>query len=190
MLDAHAKLLYIALISVASEENNKTPNSAEFLSKRLAIELEVVHAALPPLVECGLVSVHGASKTLAEKTEALADSPPLEEKSKRIEKNKPHSLACAKRVLNFLNEQSGRNFDHVPSNTDLIVARLNECAAQGYPNPIKIAGLIIMRKANEQGWDNKFLRPKTLFSKQNWWTYCGELGQEVKNDGTDLPAMR
>lgn len=78
----------------------------------------------------------------------------------------------AKGVLQFLNEKTGRAYQPVPANVDMIVARLKDGATEGQCRQV------IAKKCREWGADEKmaeFLRPKTLFNRTNFAQYQGEL---------------
>lgn len=76
-------------------------------------------------------------------------------------------------ILSFLNEKAGRNYQPVPANIDLIVARLKDGAT------LDDCRAIIAKKCREWATDEKmaeYLRPGTLFLKSNFWQkYHGEL---------------
>lgn len=77
----------------------------------------------------------------------------------------------AKRLLAFLNEQTGKNFQHTDANLDMIEARLKEYAEE------QLRGVIIDRvdawKGNEAM--QEYLRPMTLFNKAKCAQYIGGL---------------
>lgn len=80
--------------------------------------------------------------------------------------------AAARRVLDFLNEKTGRNYEPVPANLDMIAARLKEGASEDH------CRMVIVRKCDEWNGDehmHKYLRPKTLFNRTNFANYKGEL---------------
>lgn len=56
-LEEGAKLLYIGLTVIASEEEH-IPNDIDFLFKRLAINPDTVKNGVPALVDSGLISVY------------------------------------------------------------------------------------------------------------------------------------
>ena len=76
-------------------------------------------------------------------------------------------------VLKFLNEKTGRSYEAVPANLDLIVARLKDGAT---PDDLRA---VVAKKCREWRGDEKmdtYLRPKTLFSRTNYAQYRGEIG--------------
>ena len=86
----------------------------------------------------------------------------------------------AEKVIQHLNDKTGRNFKAVATNTKLINARLKEGAT-----PMELIG-VINRKCDE--WLNdpamaQYLRPSTLFGATNFNNYVGQLN-------TPLPAKR
>jgi uncharacterized phage protein (TIGR02220 family) len=80
----------------------------------------------------------------------------------------------AEDLLGYLNEVTGRSYKPLPANLDLIVARLREGST-----PEQIGAVI---KAKVLEWrDNpdmaKYLRPATLFNRQKFAQYSGEVPQ-------------
>lgn len=79
--------------------------------------------------------------------------------------------ATAREILSFLNEKTGKRFEPVDANLELIVARLREAT----PDDIRS---VIAMKCREWLADekmNKCLRPATLFKRMNFAQYKGEL---------------
>lgn len=84
-----------------------------------------------------------------------------------------HALA----VLSFLNEKTGRNYQPVPANVDMIVARLKDGATVGD------CRAVVAKKCREWGADekmNEYLRPATLFNRTKFAQYVGEIAPEVE----------
>lgn len=80
--------------------------------------------------------------------------------------------APALEVLGFLNEKTGRNYQPVKANVDLIAARLKEGAT------VDDCMAVIAKKFREWWPDDKmrdYLRPATLFNAQKFAQYRGEL---------------
>jgi len=76
-------------------------------------------------------------------------------------------------VLDFLNEKTGRSYEAVPANLDLIVARLKDGATT------EDLRAVVAKKCREWRGDEKmdsYLRPKTLFNRTNYAQYRGEIG--------------
>lgn len=80
---------------------------------------------------------------------------------------------AAKKILAFLNEQAGKNFQDNDANLSMIEARLGE-----YDEKL-LRGVIVDRcgqwKDNEEM--REYLRPATLFNKTKCAQYVGELPQ-------------
>lgn len=75
-------------------------------------------------------------------------------------------------VLGFLNEKTRRNYQPVPANVDMIVARLRQGATVGD------CRAVIAKKCREWAADEKmaqYLRPATLFNATKFAQYQGEL---------------
>ena len=80
--------------------------------------------------------------------------------------------ASAKRVLEFLNEKTGRAYRPVPVNIEKIVARMKEGATEGQCRQV------IAKKSREWSTDERmvmYLRPATLFNREKFAQYVGEL---------------
>ncbi len=78
----------------------------------------------------------------------------------------------AKRILDFLNQETGKNFRAVPANINLIRARLKEGAS------VSDCKAVIIRRV--KAWGSKpdmqeYLRPATLFNQSKFEQYIGEL---------------
>ena len=90
-------------------------------------------------------------------------SPPLKANGKKAE---------AVEVLNFLNTKTGRAYQPVEANLNLILNRLKEGAT------VADCRAVIAKKAREWGTDDKmaeYLRPATLFNATKFAQYRGEL---------------
>ena len=89
-------------------------------------------------------------------------------------KNNTHN-ATARSLLAFLNEKTGRNYQPVKVNLDMISARLKEGATE------RQCRLVILRKFHDWGTDEKmqeYLRPATLFNRTKFAQYIGEIPRE------------
>lgn len=78
----------------------------------------------------------------------------------------------AAEVLKHLNEKTGRNYEPVKANLDLIAARLQEAS-------VETCKAVIDARVAKWGRDDKmrdYLRPKTIFNATNFANYVGELG--------------
>jgi uncharacterized phage protein (TIGR02220 family) len=85
-----------------------------------------------------------------------------------------HSLRKqALEILSFLNEKTGRNYQPLAANVDMIVARLKDGAT------LDDCRAVVAKKAREWKGDEKmdlYLRPATLFNRTKFAQYQGELG--------------
>ena len=78
----------------------------------------------------------------------------------------------AKRVIDFLNLKTGKAYRHQPVNIDMIAARLREGASE------QDCKSVIARKVRDWQNDDKmrqYLRPATLFNREKFANYVGEL---------------
>ena len=76
-------------------------------------------------------------------------------------------------LLTFLNEKTGRTYQPVPVNVDMIVARLKEGST------VADCRAVIAKKCREWSADEKmtqYLRPATLFNRTKFAQYRGEIG--------------
>jgi uncharacterized phage protein (TIGR02220 family) len=86
--------------------------------------------------------------------------------------------ATARGLLLFLNEKTGRHYQPVAVNLDMIVARLKEGATELQCRQV------ILRKSREWATNEHmapYLRPATLFNRTKFWQYMGELVQQEGN---------
>jgi len=85
----------------------------------------------------------------------------------------------ARLIITFLNEKTGKNYQPVKANLDLIQARLKE----GFS--VKQLKQVVAKKVREWKCNEKmaeYLRPKTLFNRTNFANYAGELGTKGPDD--------
>ena len=78
----------------------------------------------------------------------------------------------ARDILQFLNSKTGKRYQPVRVNLDMIMARLKEGAT------VMQCRQIIARKTRDWLTDEKmaqYLRPATLFNRTKFWQYMGEL---------------
>jgi len=100
-------------------------------------------------------------------------------KGKELLPGKPDE---SKKILEFLNSRSGKQFKPVESNLKLIRARIKE----GHSEQAIIA--VVERKIKE--WENdqkmaKYIRPATLFNAEKFNQYVGEIGVETPDEKND-----
>lgn len=92
---------------------------------------------------------------------------------------KPRLSDCAKRVLDFLNEKTGRRYQPVDANLRIIAARLRDGATEAEMRQV------VAKKCREWANDEtmaQYLRPATLFNATKFAQYQGELVVgEVRN---------
>lgn len=105
-------------------------------------------------------------------------SPPETGKRTHINGHKAEAV----RILDFLNEKTGRNYRRVEANLGFIAARLQEGATETEMRQV------IAKKTREWLGDEKmaqYLRPLTLFNKSKFAQYQGELGQQIPKGNKD-----
>jgi uncharacterized phage protein (TIGR02220 family) len=92
----------------------------------------------------------------------------------------------ARELIAFLNAKAGKRFPDTDSNVGIIVARFRE----GF-TPTQIRQVIAM-KVRQWRADEKmaaYLRPETLFGRQKFSNYVGELVEVIDSDPPpNLPA--
>ena len=101
-------------------------------------------------------------------TEAEAEA----DTNKTSMSGKPDLLIQSKEILSFLNEKTGRSYQAVPSNLNLIKGRLREGATPAQCRQV------ITKKCRDWINDPKmsdYLRPATLFNATKFAQYIGEL---------------
>jgi uncharacterized phage protein (TIGR02220 family) len=163
---AHLMLIWL----FASQRDGLVPNQPKFLKMKLGLDRE---PNLKWFIDHGLlVPEQDASKTLAD---GLQDAPLEEERRGETEKSKNTvgQKPDAIEVLNFLNEKTGRTYEPVPANLELIVARLKDGSS------VDDCRAVIAKKCRDWATDDKmrfYLRPATLFNRTKFAQYKGELG--------------
>ena len=113
------------------------------------------------------------------KTQSVSDGLPDESQKKPNQEpitnnHKPikNIVEQARHCIDHLNEVCGTSFQHVPSNTSLVTARIKE----GHTVD-DIKSVIDSKHKDWAGTDQQqYLRPKTLFSAQNFNNYIGQVG--------------
>lgn len=88
----------------------------------------------------------------------------------------PPLLAQARELLQFTNEKTGRNFRPTEVNLKFIEGRLRE----GYS--VQECRAVVARKCREWGADDKmrqYLRPATLFNREKFSQYVGDVNVQV-----------
>jgi uncharacterized phage protein (TIGR02220 family) len=91
---------------------------------------------------------------------------------KNIVGQKPDLKPLAVEVLNFLNGKTGRQYKPKPGTLEPILARLREGAT------VEDLRAVVAKKCRDWVGDptmNQYLRPKTLFRRENFANYEGEI---------------
>lgn len=88
--------------------------------------------------------------------------------------HKPGTREDAIEVLTFLNLKTGKNFRPVPANLDRIRARLREATVQ----ECKAVIAMKCREWRDDEHMRAYLRPATLFAREKFEQYMGEVGGE------------
>lgn len=81
----------------------------------------------------------------------------------------------SRKVLNYLNEKTGKKFQAVNGSLKFITSRLKEGATEDQCRAV--IDLKCSKWLNDPKW-SEFLRPKTLFNAENFSNYVGEIGAE------------
>lgn len=97
----------------------------------------------------------------------------LEEKPVLLGNGKAKHTQSAIEILGFLNDRANRRFKPLAANLDLIASRLKEGAT------IPDCKAVIIRKCKEWGGTDmdQYLRPATLFNKEKFAQYSGEVAK-------------
>jgi len=136
-----------------------------------------------PVTVCNTLPSSSSSSSSSKKKETLSDSgkPEPDDFHRKLEVKAKLRLykKQAGEILDFLNLKTDHNYRHVLSSISPIVARLKSGITPG-----EIRQVIAM-KAREWKNDEKmacYLRPKTLFSRNNLENYLGQL---IKTDNAE-----
>jgi len=180
MLDDASRVLAIACMLIASRNEGVIPDNPAYI-KRVAYLNKTPN--FKPLIDCGFLEDASNGKRM------LADARP-ETETEDIKKDREEDVGLApstpplaqkvngelrhqaSEILAFLNEKTGRDYQPVPANIELILARLKEGAT------VLDLRAVVAKKCREWLGDekmNEFLRPKTLFGRMNYAQYRGEL---------------
>lgn len=88
-------------------------------------------------------------------------------------------------ILEFLNAKTGRNYQPLPANLELIQARLKEASA----DDIRSVVAIKCRQWNADEKMSEYLRPATLFGRQKFAQYLGELSSAKPDQPEHLRGL-
>lgn len=158
---AHLMLIWL----FASQKDGCIPDDPAFLKKKLGLEKE---PNLKTFVDHGLlIPEQDASNALAESKR----NAPLEEKRRDREETEKRREEAAQ-LIEFLNSKAGRNYEARGANLDFVLARLKDGAT------VEDCRAVIAKKCREWSADEKmsvYLRPATLFNREKFASYRGEL---------------
>lgn len=114
--------------------------------------------------------------------EALQKALAREEKRREEEKT---IVEQAQQCIGYLNELAGTNFKFIDTNIDFVKSRID----QGYSIDDILA--VIKSKCDEwKGTENaKYLRPSTIFRKEKFSQYHGQVGIECPAPKTDISKL-
>lgn len=163
--DAKAHLLLIWIVAAGSD--GTIPADEKFIASRIGATAKLnIHALLASgfLIE-ETVDADGVISSTIPGGNGKDHSPESNERAER--------RMAARRILEFLNEKTGKKFREVDANIDPIMARLQEF------NETMLRSIIIHR-AQLWGTDEtmqEYLRPATLFNKTKCAQYAGELDE-------------
>lgn len=137
------------------------------------------HAKYPAPTDDNSRSIDSKSQPVA--VACVPESNPIQSESESSVSGKPDAHPAppvpspktqAREILEFLNAKTGKAYQPVDANLDLVVARLREGATPAQCRQV------IAKKAREWLGDEKmaeFLRPATLFNRTKFAQYVGEL---------------
>jgi uncharacterized phage protein (TIGR02220 family) len=121
----------------------------------------------------GSGSGSGSKELPVEKHQEIQDSTTMSGSTARL-------MVIAKRLLDFLNHKTGRNYQPGDANMKLIVGRLRDGATED-----QIRAVIGLRTAKWKGDPemDEYLRPATLFNRTKFAQYVGELPKTAFDKG-------
>lgn len=100
----------------------------------------------------------------------------------QIHKSDMSGRPDAAQILAYLNERTGRNYQPVPANLNLIAARLKEGATPDECR--KVIDAKVAHWVNDPAW-SKYLRPATLFNATKFAQYAGDLSCAAPTAGSE-----
>ena len=162
---AHLMLIWL----FASQKDGCIPDDPAFLKRKLGLEKE---PNLKLFVDHGLLIPEQVASTAIAESKRNA---PLEETEKRREETEKRREDAAQ-LIEFLNTKATRNYEAKGSNLEFVVARLKEGAT------VDDCRAVIAKKCREWSTDEKmsvYLRPATLFNREKFASYRGELAAET-----------
>ena len=178
-LDPVAAKALVSLWLIASENNGQLPDN-----KILAFRLRVTEKAMESIVSkldhwLEQVDINAISERYQDdpletegETEKETETETTLSGNPDVSPPKVFHKETAIRVIDFLNAKTGKNFQHASANVDLIVARLKDGATE------QDCKSVIARKVRDWKDDDKmreYLRPATLFNREKFAQYQGQL---------------
>lgn len=144
-------------------------------NKELAFRLRTTEKQIETIVsKLGHWLYRDDDKALSGRTLTSNVSDHQETETETYKKEKEQTLSGkpdAVSILEFLNKKTGKNFQPLPANLELIKARLEEASADDIRSVIAV-------KCRQWSADEKmsiYLRPETLFGRTKFAQYLGEL---------------
>ena len=191
------KLVFLSLCDQADENGKSFPN-VNTIAKRAVCDVRSVYNCLKVLKKRGLLRVVNkkgrssdyyitglTSESISYPPENISDpTPELNSPitTNTINHHKTNNCTFKKeaiKIIEFLNEVSGKNFRKVETNYKPVIALLKDGFSS---NDIKN---VIRRKSRsdfKEGEWRKYLRPETLFRKSKFESYFAEIPLEETKD--------
>lgn len=185
-VDDASRVLAIACMLLAAATDNRIPDNPRYVQRVAYL------SGLPdfgPLVEIGFLELLTDQGVAVDSSEMLADASKVQapasasaqeaEAEKRKKEHMSGKPDVAAEIIGYLNERSGRSFQNVKANTDLVKARMREGAT------VEVIKAVIDAKVRQ--WNNdpkmaEYLRPETLFGAKKFASYSGQLGRQHRID--------
>jgi len=168
---AHLMLIWL----FASQRDGSIPADPIFLKKKLGLQRE---PDLKTFIDHGLlIPEQNGSDVLAE---SKRNAPLEEERTKTTEKRREE----AAQVIEFLNGKTGRSYEANGPNLEFVLARLKDGAT------VEDCRAVVAKKCREWAADEKmanYLRPATLFNREKFASYRGELSAPVPELKVAMP---
>ena len=156
---------------IASEDEGRLPDVKK-ISFRLRVSEQKANSLIKKLshwlYQDDIKTISGGHQDDAPETET-------ETETETTLSGKPDLKPLSIEVLNFLNQKTGRNYQPVKANLEMISARLKDGAT------VDELRMVVAKKCREWGADekmNEYLRPATLFNRTKFAQYQGELGKD------------
>ena len=173
-LDAEAAKALVMLWLLASEDEGRLPDV-----KKIAFRLRITEQKCKSLIDklshwliredIGAISDQHQEISVADVSDHLETETETETETEKTLSGKPD---VAVQILEFLNFKTGRNYQPVKANIEMIKARLKDGAT------VDELRMVVAKKCREWATDekmNEYLRPATLFNRTKFAQYQGEL---------------